>query len=63
MPSASGSMIVSPMWVKLDKALDEANSRDDWTLIDMKSDWCGVLTHTNIRTKQQRLGWFIPGLL
>ena len=27
---------------KLDKALDEANSRDDWTLIDMKSDWCEV---------------------
>ncbi|MEZ8349167.1 HAD family hydrolase, partial [Vibrio splendidus] len=27
---------------KLDKALDEANSREDWTLIDMKSDWCEV---------------------
>ncbi|WP_394165792.1 HAD family hydrolase [Photobacterium piscicola] len=27
---------------KLDKALDEANSRGDWTLIDMKSDWCEV---------------------
>ncbi|MEC6796426.1 HAD family hydrolase [Photobacterium sp. S4TG1] len=27
---------------KLDKALDEANSRADWTLIDMKSDWCEV---------------------
>lgn len=26
----------------LDKALDEANQRDDWTLIDMKSDWCTV---------------------
>tara|TARA_Y100001956_G_scaffold19251_1_gene18856 strand:- start:597 stop:1592 length:996 start_codon:yes stop_codon:yes gene_type:complete len=27
---------------KLDKALDEANQRDEWVLIDMKSDWCQV---------------------
>ncbi|EJC1446497.1 haloacid dehalogenase-like hydrolase [Vibrio parahaemolyticus] len=27
---------------RLDKALDEANARDNWQLIDMKNDWCTV---------------------
>ena len=27
---------------RLDKAMDEANVRDNWHLIDMKSDWCTV---------------------
>ncbi|MDF4358476.1 haloacid dehalogenase-like hydrolase, partial [Vibrio parahaemolyticus] len=27
---------------RLDKALDEANARDNWQLIDMKNDWCAV---------------------
>lgn len=27
---------------RLDKALDEANKRDDWVLIDMKLDWCEI---------------------
>lgn len=27
---------------QLDKAMDEANQRDNWHLIDMKNEWCTV---------------------
>lgn len=27
---------------QLDKAMDEANTRDNWHLIDMKNEWCTV---------------------